>query len=459
MANASISGLVSGLDTATIIDQLMQLEAVPQTRLQTKQDTQKKVLAALQSLNTDTALLKSKADSLAKPEFWQTLKASSSNPLITLSGSPTTTTSFTVTVDRLATAGQTAYGTPVTIDAVATSGAVTLHTPDNKDLVVPGTDTGTLTLDGLAKAINGMKAGVTAATVRTGTDAATGAPTYRLLLTADKTGAGDKITLSNVTSLGTEDARAGQDAQVSVGTQGIVATSSTNTFTDIVPGVNLTLSAGAVGSIGLTSGSPTTATVTVAQDTAGVKAGVKGLVEQLNKLLDAIDTQTAGKTSTTSAGVLAGDPTARSFRDKLLDTVFGDTGTSMATYGIQTDRYGKVVFDETAFDKAYAADPAGVAAKFTTGATPATDGWIARVATAAKAASDSETGTFSQAITGRKTEIDRLTDSIAAWDDRLELRRTNLQRQYTALETALSSMQSQGNWLAGQIASLPKTSS
>ena len=67
------------------------------------------------------------------------------------------------------------------------------------------------------------------------------------------------------------------------------------------------------------------------------------------------------------------------FRDQLLNTVFGDNTTSMATYGIQTDRYGKLVFDATKFQTAYAADPAGTAAKFTSGATPAQDGWAARV--------------------------------------------------------------------------------
>ena len=35
MATSSISGLASGLDTASIIAQLMQLEAIPQTRLKT----------------------------------------------------------------------------------------------------------------------------------------------------------------------------------------------------------------------------------------------------------------------------------------------------------------------------------------------------------------------------------------------------------------------------------------
>ncbi len=76
----------------------------------------------------------------------------------------------------------------------------------------------------------------------------------------------------------------------------------------------------------------------------------------------------------------------------------------------------------------------------------------------AKAASDSTTGTLTQAITGRNSTISEMDESIAAWDLRLELRRTSLQQTYTALETAMSTMQSQGTWLAGQIAQLPKSS-
>jgi flagellar hook-associated protein 2 len=73
MATSSISGLASGLDTATIITQLMQLEAIPQSRLKTQQSTQKTALTALQSLNTDLVSLASKAEALAKPATWQTL--------------------------------------------------------------------------------------------------------------------------------------------------------------------------------------------------------------------------------------------------------------------------------------------------------------------------------------------------------------------------------------------------
>ena len=441
MATSSISGLASGLDTASIINQLMQLEAIPQSRLRDQQTAENNVIKALRSLNTDTALLASSAAKLAKASTWQTLKATSSSSAVTATAtSSASASSFTVVVGQLAKAGQTSYGSDLALDAnvlTVPTDPVVLTAADGTTHTI---STGTGTLADLAAGINAAKAGVTATTVKTGTN------TYRLLLTADTTGAGTAIGLTNV-SLGTATTDTGQDAQLTVG--GIAASSKTNTFTDLVPGVTVTLAP--------TAKNGDTSTVTVAQDSSGVKSSVSALVDQVNALLTSIDTQTAGKTSTSAAGVLAGDPTARSLRSAVLDTVFGDGTTSLAQYGIQTDRNGKLVFDGDKFAAAYAADPAGVAAKFTSaGTTPsAADGWAARVATVAKAATDTYTGTITSAITGHTTTVDRLTKSISDWDDRLELRRSTLERQYTALETALSNLQGQSNWLAGQISSLP----
>ncbi|GAA1137802.1 flagellar filament capping protein FliD [Nocardioides aquiterrae] len=439
MATSSISGLASGLDTAGIIDQLMKLESVPQTKLRDQQTAENNVIKALRQLNTDTALLASNAAKLAKTDTWQTLKATSSSSAVTATASPTASaSSFTVVVGQLAKAAQTTYGKDVALNTDVRTVAgdpVVLTAADGTTRTI---DVGTGSLKDLAAGINAAKAGVTATTVRTG------ATTYRLLLTADATGAGSAISLTNV-DLGTATTDAGQDAQLTIG--GIAASSKSNTFTDLVPGVTVTLAA--------TAKNGDTSTVSVAQDSSGVKTSVKALVDQVNALLTSIDTQTAAKTSTSPAGVLAGDPTARSLRTALLNTVFGDDTTSLAPYGIQTDRYGKLVFDADKFAAAYAADPAGVAAKFTSGATSATDGWAARVATVTKSATDTYTGTITNAITGHTTTVDRLSKSITDWDGRLELRRSTLERQYTALETALSSLQSQSSWLAGQINSLP----
>jgi flagellar hook-associated protein 2 len=145
----------------------------------------------------------------------------------------------------------------------------------------------------------------------------------------------------------------------------------------------------------------------------------------------------------------------REVRDRLLSSVFPGDGTSLADLGIQTDRTGRLVLDEAAFKKAYDADPTAVQTRMTADGT----GFVARVAEAAKAASDRVDGTLTTSITGRNTSIERLNDGIEAWDMRLELRRTTLTRQFTALETALSRMNSQSSWLAGQISSLTTSGS
>jgi flagellar hook-associated protein 2 len=48
-----------------------------------------------------------------------------------------------------------------------------------------------------------------------------------------------------------------------------------------------------------------------------------------------------------------------------------------------------------------------------------------------------------------------ITDRIADWDLRLAKRKETLTAQFTAMETALSSLKNQSTWLAGQINSLP----
>jgi flagellar hook-associated protein 2 len=57
-------------------------------------------------------------------------------------------------------------------------------------------------------------------------------------------------------------------------------------------------------------------------------------------------------------------------------------------------------------------------------------------------------------ITGRKNEIDSLSDQIDNWDVRLAARRLALQKQYADLEVALGKLNSQSTWLAGQLAGL-----
>jgi flagellar hook-associated protein 2 len=439
-ATSSISGLSSGLDTAAIIEQLMQLESAPQTRLKTSLTSEQSNVTSLQSLNAKAAALVTQAKELAAGTGWNALTATSSSTAVTLATTGGTSVgSFAFTVDRTATAHRLTFSATAASTDVVVGGGTTVKLTSGG--VTQTLDTGDGTLDGLVKALNGAGTGVTAAKVKLDDGS------YRLLVNASKTGAAAAFTLTNADDsdlLGGATVAVGSDAAITLGTDTIH--SATNTFTGVVPGVDVTVSTAAVG---------TSVEVSVARDGAKVQDKVKALVDNVNALLTQIDSLTSYNSAAKKSGPLAGETSLRELRTNLLNAVYPSDNTSMASVGLQTDRNGKLVFDATKFATAYAADPAGVAATFTSGTVA---GFAARIATVADKASDKYTGTITTAITGHNSGIKDLQNNIDSWDTRLELRRTTLTRQFTALETAMSQMTSQSSWLAGQISSLTGSS-
>ena len=443
-SSASISGLASGLDTATIINQLMQLEALPQTRLKTRVSTEQSKVTALQSLNTKLAALNTKAAELAKASTWSAATGTSSNAAISvITTSSAAPTRLSATVTSVAKTHQLGFATSAALTDHVTGATNTVRL-DRFDGTTVDIDSGDGTLKGLVVAINDPAngTGLHATAIKT-------ADGYRLLVESTATGAAQDFDLTaadGTALLGGATVRAGTDAALDLGA-GISVSSTTNTFTDIVPGVTLTLAADAV--VGAVS------TIDVKRDATALSTAVSDLVTSMNAILSEIDAKSAYNSASKTSGVLGGDADIRSLRTSVLRTVFSTNGTSLAQVGISTTRDGKLAFDESAFAKAYAADPEGTAARFTTAA----DGFAARVATAADVASDPISGTITKAITGRSAGITRLEASIDDWDVRLAQRRTNLERQYTALETALSQLNSQSSWLSGQLSSLSSSSS
>jgi len=82
-----------------------------------------------------------------------------------------------------------------------------------------------------------------------------------------------------------------------------------------------------------------------------------------------------------------------------------------------------------------------------------------KLADVAKQASDPTTGSITTRISNEQDSIRDYTKQIADFEDRMTLRQQTLQTQYAALETMLGKLQSQSQWLTGQLASLPSTSS
>jgi flagellar hook-associated protein 2 len=436
----SVSGLVSGLDTATIISQLMQVESQTQTNLKNRVSTEQSNVKTLQDLNTTLAALATSAGNLAKTSAWNpmTVTASSDQVAVT-AGTNAVAGSLAFTVGHTARAHQLTFTQTAAPTATVTTGSthvtLTAHDGSTRDI-----DTGDGSMAGLVRALNASGTGVRASTIRLDDGS------YRLQVTSATTGAASDFTLTNTDGsalLGGAGVVSGRDAEITIGSD--VLHSATNTFSDVAGGLSVTLKS--------TIADGTAVNVSVVQDPATVAASVKALVSSVNDVLTKLDSLTGYDASTKVSGPLADDAAVRELRNTLLDTVYPADGSSLASAGIQLDRNGKLVFDSDAFTAAYAADPAAVAARFTANGATGT-GFAARVQNVAKSASDPISGTVTTSINGRNTGIQRMQSDIADWDDRLALRQDTLQRQFTALETALSQLNSQSSWLSGQLSKL-----
>lgn len=444
MAAFGVDGLISGLETTTLINQLLQIEAAPQTLLKSKQTETTALVTALQALNTKVSALGEAATKAAEAGSWQAARATSSHEGVTASvtGTSTQAGSLTFTVDRVAASQVSATA------AVPLTGTVTTGDPIT---ITRGTETVTVepasgSLQDVAAAINAADAGVRASVVR-GPSAADGTATYRLQLTGTETGA--TAGAFTVTGLeGVTTARQAQDAQISL-SNGDRITQASNTFEDLVLGVDVTVTAAAVGE---------SVSLTLDRDTEALTKLASGLVEALGAVLSDIGTRTATTTTTDSSGntvvrggVFSGDSTIRSLQQALMSAASNPVdGSSPSVAGISIDRYGTFSFDEEAFAEALAADPAKAQAIVA--------GLAQRVADVAEGASDAYEGTLTQKIQGRQDEVKDLGEQIAAWDLRLEQRREGLQRTYSALEVTLSNLQAQSSWLSSQLASLSASS-
>ncbi|MDN4613426.1 flagellar filament capping protein FliD [Leifsonia sp. F6_8S_P_1B] len=457
----AIDGLISGLKTTDLINSLMQVEAVPQTLLKNKVTDSQSFITALQALNTKLASLQTAAAALAKPEGTDLHTATSSSTTVTATAGPGAVDgSIDFTVDKLAQSQVVVTGPltqwpdqPPTLTFVASDGTVKQVTATSSSLA------------DVAAAINKAGVGVSATRVAAGLDPATGQPVYRLQLSSAKTGTEGSftvyrgtpadVTAGTATNLlsdpGAAQVRQAQDAEVTLwaGTPAAQkVTSSTNSFTDVLPGVSVTVSALSTDPV----------TLTVARNDKAISDAANTLITSVNDILTMIAQKQAVSTTTNSTGgtvvtggVFTGEVTARDTNQQLVSAVIDPIdGVSPSTYGISITSDGAVTFDKDKFAAAMAADPEKVKAAVATVAQ--------RVADAAKTASDPYEGIVTMKIKGEQSVVKSLNDQITDWDTRLSDRRSSLERIYANLEVQLSQLQSQSSWLSGQLSSLPSGS-
>lgn len=452
----NIDGLASGMKTKDVIDALMSVAAIPKTLVTNKITDRNTIISNLQSLNTTLQALADKAKTAASATSLARFSATSSAEAVTVAaGEKARAFSTTVVVDTLATAhavvtapgGADAFAGPFTL--VAADGTATEISP-----------AGSAASD-LVTALNAAGAGVTATVVPGGKDA-DGRPLSRVQITATQTGADAAFTLhrgsaaevaaGDASDVATETGAAvighGADAVIRLfaGTAAEQSvTSSSNTFTGIGEGIDIT--------VGAASTQPVT--ITVAADVTAQSDAAAAFVKDIAALLTRIDNGSkatvAAPGSATTLGVFTGDSTVRALRGALASAVQSPVdGVSPSTIGISVDKFGALSFDQEKFTAAMRADPAATQATFSAIA--------GRVQSTTAQYSDKYDGLLTQRITGQQTEVKTLQQQVERMDLRLDVRRATLERTYAAMEVRLSGLQSQSSWLTSQLAALTPSS-
>lgn len=469
MATNPISGLltnITGIDTTTIISQLMIVERQPLQSLTNRKAAFESKITAYGNLSSTLSKLKTSLSSLKSASI-EGMTASSSDSAVFTATADTSASegTYNIRVNNLATK-QSVYSETFLSDGSEVADLSSVATQKLRIQVGSTTavevtvDATNNTLNGVRDAINDAEAGVTASVVNDGTG-------YRLILSSNTTGASNRIVIqadedndgvyseagaeSDTTGLSklalnaTYDAagavtggitnmtqsQAAVDASLLV--DGLTITRSANTITDIFTGVTLNL---------LNDSDGNTLTLTVSKDTQKIKDNVNAFVGAYNTVMGlarGLSKPTPGRSV-----LLAGDSTANGIINRLNSAITSlYAGKSPASLGLSHDSQGALSLDTEILDAAIEADRQGVIDTF--------DGM-------AEVLEETVTDFINVQIPARNDGLNISSKGVQRNIDNLTFRLQTIEatyrRQFSALEQTISQLQASGNFLSQRLAAI-----
>lgn len=450
MSTFTISGLTSGIDTDSLIRQLLQIERIPLTKLENKKSAAEQKQAAYSDLASKIEALKNAADKLRFSSGFQEKTATVSDKTILTAtpGDSATTGSMSLVVSQLALVHRLISGAGLsgTTAAISSgSGQFTFKVGESGTEYTVDVEAG-MTLEEFKNAINGLGAGVTAAILSDGI----GETPYRLILSTEKTGAAQTIIVTqddtnlgfpvNDTSLSSAlHIQKPQDAILQIGTLSVRR--SSNTVTDLIPGLTLFLH----------KADPTeTVTVTVERDLDTVRSQIEDLVEAYNDVVNFVNARSKYDTQKHKGDPLWGESTVRSLLRRLGQIVSSrveglpEDLRSLAQLGVSTQRDGTLSLDSVKLQKALQDNFEGVRDLFLQN--DSTSGIAKQFYQLAYGAIRTGDGELSVRTDGLRKQIRSLDSKIQDQEAYLERYETRLQAQFAALESLLASFQSQDQY-------------
>ncbi len=446
----SFGGLATGMDTGSIIEQLMALEQAPITNLETDKTWLSNKLTAYQQFDSLLNAFQTSVSSLVdRDQYSQTTVTQSSSEFFTATtdGEALLNTNYNVEVIELA-QREKRYtdGFASKTDKVFGTGDLSVIV-NNVHHVVKIDETNN-SLEGIMKAINDAGVYVNATIINDGSD-----NPYRLTLTGDNVGQSIEIDTSGLTTgtdiqdLGTFYAsQLAQQAHIKV--DGIDIYSDTNEISEAIPGVTLEL---------LKAEEGTTSSLEIVKDNSAIQTNINSFITAYNDVVAFVTGQST--MGDTSAGVLNGDSglTAikRHLQDMLTSTVnTGGTFTSLAQLGLETQKDGTITLNSSTFSKALEEDEDSIV-NLLSGPEGNEDAGIAsRIYSYLNKLTDSSNGLLAGREKSITDNISRIDANIEKIEARLEKREATLQAQFNAMEILVSTYNATSDYLTTQLSSL-----
>lgn len=257
-----------------------------------------------------------------------------------------------------------------------------------------------------------------------------------LVLTSTETGtenaiainySGDAGDMLGTALAGKRDITKAQDAKLQMGGDNpLTIVSASNKVENVIDGLTLELTkAQKPGEAPLQ--------VAVAQDKEAVTGSLKKFVDSYNELVDELAKMTSSDPK--SPGALASDSGIRSLKSMLGNSVRDlPSGMTLGSLGIKTDRYGKLSFNETDFNKALEKDP-----ELLGKALLGDDGLLKRMSTDLDPYVKRD-GVLKSRNAGLDANEKRVNDRMAALDRKMEAAYKRYLNQFTTMNQMLQSM-------------------
>lgn len=437
----TLSGFNS-IDFSMILNAVMAQERTPLTRLENQQKTLETQNAAYGTLASKLTSLETAVESLKAKDSLSVLTATSSDSGVGVSTtSGTVTGTYDVVVTELAKAQVTSSATTFgALTSTVGAGTLTLTSADGSPATVINT-TASTTLQELADQINAVTGSPASASV---VQASPGS--YKLVLSGRDTGTTKAFTITeNLGSLAFTDTdldgisgdSAADNTQQAINAaltvNGLAVTSASNTVTDVITGVTLSL----------TKKDPAlTVAVKVERDISKAKSAINKFISAYN------DLQTFAKDQNTAAvagrASIGRDPLLKGLREALRSATMapysGGTLTRLPEIGIGFDMTGKMVLDSEVFEDAMTTSPTNVQT-LVSGA--AGDGG-AFGAFAGLVKGYTQSGGLVASIRERIDEqVSTIGKRLDSMESALAVRKASLQREYTAADLAMTQLKAQ----------------